>query len=128
MQCPHHCPVGRGQLASSTAAKAATSGSSKPRAESKATPSCLHFMQWPNTLPFMLSRPHCSQAKSASLDDTYIVCTPALPLTFGSELGPCLQTAKASLCSVRRSALMRSCNRLRSQDVLLERIPALGDL
>ena len=35
---------------------------------------------------------------------------PALPLTCGSGLGPCLQTATGSLCSVRRSALRRSCS------------------
>ena len=55
-----------------SAAKSATSGSTtlalstrscKPRVESKATHSCLRFMQWPNTPPFTLSRPHCSQAK-----------------------------------------------------------------
>ena len=55
-----------------SAAKAATSGSTtlalstrscKPRVESKATHSCLRFMQWLNTPPFTLSRPHCSLAK-----------------------------------------------------------------
>ena len=55
-----------------SAAKSATSGSTtlalstrscKPRVESKATHSCLRFIQWPNTPPFTLSRPHCSQAK-----------------------------------------------------------------
>ena len=151
VQSPHHRPVGRRCWcvqpclptghARGAALAASALASSMQRDQlrqdtgtelevvqaSKATPSCLHLMQWPNTPPFTTQRPlQPGEMVSAFLDDTYIVYLlervatlygernrrtslhhnriPALPRTYRSGPGPCLQSVMGSWYLVHCSA------------------------